>query len=284
MSRFSSSFEEDLGIILSDRPTSAQMVDLLRSRYKELLTFFGQLGDIPYGKSVSLHMYMIDVKKRIFSEYNSLHPGKALTEPLIEVARIKSPIELLRLCLRNDNQLSLKNPGSIKLPDPTHICERFNLTDRQHAFSIVSVLAELNAWSELNNQLLKKGVASRLSSPGLSKSTQWHIMCDIAFAANAPASIISDYIRYIPDVEQRFDKAQKFNCYDLAVECLKELKNKEKLEFYRKTIPNDQPAYTKATAYLENMPATSAQISTSGMNFPTLSKDKFRFRDLFQKK
>ncbi|XP_028398728.1 spermatogenesis-defective protein 39 homolog [Dendronephthya gigantea] len=164
-----------------------------------------------------------------------LHPRKSITSsPLIET---------LHYCCyyhygKDDDTLG-----------PDSLQKEFKLTDKQFEWTMIRARAELKKWEDLETLFTSKkwyGTNKLKSSLGFDK------VVGILKESNAPPDILGKYLELIEDLETRLALATKMQCHKVAVETIVNMKDKQRLDDYRKNLERTHPVQALISRYLQN--------------------------------
>ncbi|XP_019627331.1 PREDICTED: spermatogenesis-defective protein 39 homolog [Branchiostoma belcheri] len=127
----------------------------------------------------------------------------------------------------NESDSSLSSPLSIK--------RDFQISDKQYTWSTLNALAKLHRWKEIEALLTSKnwfGGTKMKACIGFEK------VVDILSKQKAPVDILSKYLPYIEDPNERLALAAKLKCHRTVVDTLIQLKDRTALEDYRLKTPD----------------------------------------------
>ncbi|XP_035689373.1 spermatogenesis-defective protein 39 homolog isoform X2 [Branchiostoma floridae] len=127
----------------------------------------------------------------------------------------------------NESDSSLSSPLSIK--------RDFQMSDKQYTWSALNALAKLHRWKEIEALLTSKnwfGGTKMKACIGFEK------VVEILSKQKAPVDILSKYLAYIEDPNERLALAAKHKCHRIVVDTLIQLKDRAALEDYRLKTPD----------------------------------------------
>ncbi|CAB4027392.1 spermatogenesis-defective 39 homolog isoform X2 [Paramuricea clavata] len=164
-----------------------------------------------------------------------LHPRKSITSlPLIET---------LHYCCFYHHGKDDETLGPVSLQ------KEFKLTDKQFEWIMIGARAKLKKWEDLDTLFTSKswyGSNKQKSSLGFDK------VVGILEKSNAPPDILSKYLTLIEDLETRLALATKLKCHKVAVETIVSMKDKQRLDEYRKHLERTHPVQALISGYLQN--------------------------------
>lgn len=284
---FNRTFDAEFKALVEQGNTtnSDDVVAFIGQQYKQLLTMLGALQDVQYGKFISQQMFYLDIKKRLFHDLAKATPTNAIFKELAEVDCPRSVVKFAVLHPKLSSGMEL-------------IGQRFEMFDQQVAFVELECLAEECRWDELRQAVLGSHFGKRLM---FGKAVPYEVIVDVA--SDAPKDFLVDIIKRISNARTRYEMAEHHECFDLAVDILAfDLRDRAKLDLYRRTIPRDHPAYMKAVQALSSMPAPSERktdmsnlLASSGAINSALAsgaemasgiwkKERSRLKELFHRK
>lgn len=135
--------------------------------------------------------------------------------------------------------------------DPLSLQKDFKLSDKQFEWTAIGARATLKKWGDLEGLFNAKGWFG-LGSNKLKSSLGFDKVVGILQKNNAPPDILSKYLAFVEIPETRLSLAVSLQCHKVAVETIVSMKDRQKLEEYRKTIERCHPVQSTISSYLQN--------------------------------
>ncbi|XP_046847495.1 spermatogenesis-defective protein 39 homolog isoform X2 [Xenia sp. Carnegie-2017] len=132
---------------------------------------------------------------------------------------------------------------------PVSLQKEFKLTDKQFEWTMVAARAELKKWADLDMLFTSK---SWYGSNKQKSSLGFHKVVGILEKSNAPRDIIGKYLNLVDDLELRLTLSTRLKCHKIAVETIVSMKDRQRLEEYRKQVERTNPVQSLISNYLQN--------------------------------
>lgn len=133
--------------------------------------------------------------------------------------------------------------------NPVSLQKEFKLSDKQFEWTAVGARAELKKWGDLEALFATKGL---FGSNKLKSRLGFDKIVGVLEKSNAPLDILSKYLALVEIPETRLSLATSLKCHQIAVETIVSMKDRQKLEEYRKLINRTHPVQATISNYLQN--------------------------------
>lgn len=130
---------------------------------------------------------------------------------------------------------SQANSHSI-LTCPQKLKTNYNLTKKQFTWAAIRTLTSLQKWSDIDDLFMSKNWRGSFI---VRSCISFSRVLEVLFKGNAPSEVLSKYVSYIENEQEKLQLAQKYACHSIAIDVLKN--NKDRLGLIKYKSALDDP-------------------------------------------
>ncbi|XP_064483830.1 spermatogenesis-defective protein 39 homolog isoform X3 [Ornithodoros turicata] len=127
--------------------------------------------------------------------------------------------------------------------NPSGIKDLFGLTEKQYMWTALTALAQIRHWKEIDNLFQSKswlGKSKMRCCIGFDRAVQ------VLMTMKAPPEVFEKYLQLVDDTDKRLALAKKNKCYNVVIDTLVSLRDRQQLISYRDELMPQSVPFFKA--------------------------------------